>query len=333
MGIPHEEESSLQALLGDLRAGRLPLIFGATVIGRTAVMRRIYSVLPRIAASDCTVLITGESGTGKEMIARDMHTLSARRGKPFLTVSCGALPDTLLESELFGHERGAFTDAVRQKPGRFELADGGSVLLDEVGEMSPAMQVKVLRVLQEREFERLGGTRSLRADVRVIAATHRNLAQLVAEGRFREDLYYRLNVIPVHLPPLRQRQQDIPLLCEHFVQRLKRQGQCRVSGFSQEALDVLSSRQWPGNIRELENAVRRLAVLADGEIQPEGLDWLEPETRAAAEDDGTLEATERRRLAEVLAAFGGNRTRAAAALGIARRTLQHKIRRYNMHAS
>jgi DNA-binding NtrC family response regulator len=325
------EKSELQALPEQPKTGQIGPMFGGTVVGYTPVMRRIYSLLPRIAASDCTLLITGESGTGKEILARDLHMLSPRRVKHFLKVSCGALPDTLLETELFGHEKGAFTDAFRQKPGRFELANGGTILLDEVGEMSPAMQVKVLRVLQEGEFERLGGTQTLRSDVRVAAATHRNLAQLVAEGKFREDLYYRLKVIAVHLPSLAERRQDIPLLCQHFLQRLKQEGQSRVSGFSAEALEILASREWPGNIRELENAVRRLAVLADGEVQPADLDWLELEPDAIAADDGTLEAAERRRLAQTLAACGGNRTRAAAALGIGRRTLQYKLREYDIH--
>jgi DNA-binding NtrC family response regulator len=328
MAVPRDEKC--RVMPKEFETGLPPLALGNTVIGRTPAMRRIYSFLPRVAASDCTLLITGESGTGKEILARDMHALSPRRGKRFLKVSCGALPDTLLESELFGHEKGAFTDAVRQKPGRFELAHGGTILLDEVGEMSPAMQVKVLRVLQEGEFERLGGTQTLRTDVRIAAATHRNLAQLAAEGRFREDLYYRLKVIAIHLPTLAERRQDIPLLCEHFLQRLKQQGQSRVSGFSAEALDILASREWPGNIRELENAVRRLAVLADGEVQPADLDWLELEGYTITADDGTLEAAERRCVAQALVACGGNRTRAAAALGIGRRTLQNKIRRYNI---
>jgi DNA-binding NtrC family response regulator len=328
MAVPRDEK--YRVMPKEFETGLPPLVLGNTVIGRTPAMRRIYSFLPRVAASDCTLLITGDSGTGKEILAHDMHELSPRRGKRFLKVSCGALPDTLLESELFGHEKGAFTDAVRQKPGRFELAHGGTILLDEVGEMSPAMQVKVLRVLQEGEFERLGGTQTLRTDVRIAAATHRNLAQLAAEGRFREDLYYRLKVIAIHLPTLAERRQDIPLLCEHFLERLKQQEQSRVSGFSAEALEILASREWPGNIRELENAVRRLAVLADGEVQRADLDWLELEGDTITADDGTLEAAERRCVAQALATCGGNRTRAAAALGIGRRTLQHKIRRYNI---
>jgi len=233
------------------------------VVGESGKMQEVYKIIERVAGSNATVLIRGDSGTGKELVARAIHYSSPRSAKPFIAVSCAALPETLLESELFGHEKGAFTGAVGQKAGRFELAHQGTLFLDEVPELSPAMQVKLLRVLQERQFERVGGTRTLQVDVRLIAATNRNLEEAVASGAFRADLYYRLQVIQVFLPPLRERKTDIPPLVEHFIEKFNQQNGKNVKFVSQEAMELLMKYGWPGNIRELENAIERGVVLAD----------------------------------------------------------------------
>lgn len=233
------------------------------IIGSSSKMQEVFKIVERVANSNATVLIRGESGTGKELIARAIHYNSPRAAKPFIAVSCAALPETLLESELFGYEKGAFTGAVGQKAGRFELAHQGTLFLDEVPEISPPVQVKLLRVLQEREFERVGGTKTIKVDVRLIAATNRDLEQLVAEGHFRPDLYYRLQVIQVFLPPLRERTEDIPLLVQHFIEKYnKENGKC-VKGVTDETMDLLMKYRWPGNVRELENVIERGVVLAD----------------------------------------------------------------------
>ena len=233
------------------------------IIGTSDKMQRVFGMIDKVAATDSTVLILGESGTGKELVARALHYNSPRSQNAFVPVNCGAIPEELLESELFGHEKGAFTGAFRTRIGRFELAGGGSIFLDEVSEMSPNLQVKLLRVVQEREFERVGGIKSIKADVRIIAATNKNLEEEVAEGRFREDLYYRLNVIPITLPPLRDRKEDIPLLIRHFLNKYASTSAKTLIEFSKKAMSVIMNYNWPGNVRELENIVERMMVLCD----------------------------------------------------------------------
>jgi transcriptional regulator with GAF, ATPase, and Fis domain len=272
------------------------------MVGTSSAMQAVYEQVHLVARSRATVLLTGESGTGKELVAKAIHCNSDRGSKAFVRLSCASLPETLLESELFGHEKGAFTGAVGRKEGRFELADGGTIFLDEVGEIPLGLQVKLLRVLQEREFERLGGKTTLKVDVRVVAATNRNLAREVREGRFREDLYYRLNVVPIHLPPLRERREDIALLAHHFLRRFCGENQKEIKGFSREALPVLTRYDWPGNVRELENAVERMVVMARGDaietadLPPELSDGPQP---AAGGEAQTLEGAVSR-LAESL---------------------------------
>ncbi len=236
------------------------------IVGTSDKMQKIFSLIDKVSSTDSTVLILGESGTGKELVARALHFNSARAANPFVPVNCGAIPEELLESELFGHEKGAFTGAFRTRIGRFELANSGSIFLDEISEMSPNLQVKLLRVIQEREFERVGGVKSIRADVRIIAATNRDLEEEVNAGRFREDLYYRLNVIPIHIPPLRERSDDIPLLVKHFLEKYG-DGKCQKKAeFSKRALSALMRYRWPGNVRELENLVERMVVLCDAPL-------------------------------------------------------------------
>ena len=236
------------------------------IIGRSASLAAVFRILDKVAPTDSTVLVTGESGTGKELLVRALHEASPRVDRPFVPVNCGAIPRDLLESELFGHEKGAFTHALRSRPGRFELADGGTIFLDEIGEMDPGLQVKILRVLQEKEIERVGGTGCRKVDVRIVAATNRDLEAAVAAGTFREDLYYRLNVIPIHLPPLRERGQDILLLARHFLDRFCRRKERPSLELSPVVQRVLLAYAWPGNVRELENIMERLSVLVDGHV-------------------------------------------------------------------
>jgi len=236
------------------------------IIGQSQALREVFAILAKVAPTDSTVLVSGESGTGKELMVRALHRNSKRKESPFVPVNCGAIPGELLESELFGHEKGAFTHAIRTRAGRFELADGGTVFLDEIGEMDLSLQVKILRVLQEREFERVGGTKTFKANVRVIAATNRDLEQEVARGNFREDLFYRLNVIPVNLPPLRERQEDIPLLANYFLQKFCRTQERCIMRLAAETQNILLSYSWPGNVRELENFMERLSILCDEDI-------------------------------------------------------------------
>ncbi len=238
----------------------------ANIVGHSAALNQVFEVIKKVADTDSTVLIRGESGTGKELIARAIHYNSSRRESPLIPVNCAAIPEELLESELFGHERGAFTSAVRTRIGRFELANGGTIFLDEIAEMSPSLQVKILRVLQERSFERIGGTKTIRVNIRVIAATNQDLEELVSRGRFREDLYYRLNVIPIWVPPLRDRASDIPLLVHHFLQEFSRRRKIPLKRLSPAALDLLLSYHWPGNVRELENLMERLVILSEGAV-------------------------------------------------------------------
>ncbi|NDY41686.1 sigma-54-dependent Fis family transcriptional regulator [Dissulfurirhabdus thermomarina] len=236
------------------------------IVGASPAMQDLFDLIEKVADTESTVLITGESGTGKELIAHAIHFASDRRDNSFIPINCGAIPPELLESELFGHEKGAFTHAIRTRIGRFELANKGTIFLDEVGEMSPALQVKLLRVLQDRQFERVGGVRTIRVDIRVIAATNIDLEEAVREGRFREDLYYRLNVIPIHVPPLRERVSDIPLLVQHFLERFRQKNRGRLERVAEDAMQCLMAYEWPGNVRELENLMERMSILASGPV-------------------------------------------------------------------
>jgi PAS domain S-box-containing protein len=302
----------------------------ADIIGHSPAMRRIFDLLPIVADSDSTVLIHGESGTGKELVARAIHNLSPRRSKRFVAINCGALPDTLLESELFGHKAGAFTDARKDKPGRFAAAQGGTILLDEVGDISPAMQVRLLRVLQERVYEPLGSVTPVPADVRVVTATHHDLRALVESGRFREDLFYRINVFRLDLPPLRDRREDIPLLVEHFVSRFNAIQGKNVAGVTEEVLDVLMRSPFPGNARELENVVEHAFVLCQSGLI--GLHHLPKEVLESAglvavgpKVGATLKSIEALHIADAQRRHEGNRTAAAEELGIHPTTLRRKI--------
>ena len=282
------------------------------IITRSHAMRELLDTLEQVARSESTCLIGGESGTGKELLARAIHRLSPRARKPFVAVNCGALPDTLLESELFGHEAGAFTDARRARPGRFEAADSGTIFLDEVGDVSPALQVRLLRVLQEREYQRLGSNRPIPADVRVIAATNQDLEAKIDNGEFRSDLFYRLNVVALRLPPLRERTEDIPLLCEHFIDLFSRRTHKDITGLSAEVLALLLGHPWPGNVRELENAIEFAFVLCPGgEIQPEHLPkQLRPSQELVrGHHGGTLAEIEAQVILEALRRHHGHRGR------------------------
>ena len=300
------------------------------MVSHSPAMRRIFDILPQVAASDSTVLVQGETGTGKELVAHAIHNLSGRREEPFIAVNCGALPETLLESEIFGYKAGAFTGANKDKPGRFALAEGGTIFLDEIGDVSPALQVRLLRVLQERTFEPLGGTTSVKANVRVITATNKNLAALVESAAFRQDLYYRVNVVRLELPPLRRRKEDIPLLLERFIARFNRVQGRSVSGVSQEALAVLMAHDYPGNIRELENIVEHAFVLcAEGMIEPGHLPH-ELVARLPHRSNGsklavTAKVSEAQTLMEALRRNKFNRQGAARDLGIHKSTLYRKL--------
>jgi PAS domain S-box-containing protein len=317
--------------LADERRQRGPFL---GIIGNHPRMREVFDLVEMIKDGDSTVLIQGESGTGKGLLAQALHRVSPRCQQPFVKVSCAALPETLLESELFGHERGAFTGAIRDRKGRFELADKGTIFLDEIGDLSPGVQVKLLRVLQEQEFERVGGTETIRIDVRVIAATHRDLPRLMAEGKFREDLYYRLNVIPIHLPALRERHSDIPLLVEHLLDRFASRGKGRATSISPRAMAILMDHHWPGNVREVENVLEHAVVCSRGSvIEPEALPRAllrppepRPEPPAGLPDAGTP-LGERDQILRALESSRWNRGRAAARLGVDRTTLWRKMRR------
>jgi len=302
----------------------------ADIVGKSEPMRRLFDILPRVAESDSTVLIEGESGTGKELVARAIHGLSPRRGKPLVAVSCVALPDTLLASELFGYVAGAFTDARRDKPGRFARAEGGTIFLDEIGDISPALQAQLLRVLQEKEYEPLGGTRPVKANVRVIAATNKDLKALVQAGRFREDLFYRIHVVTLKLPPLRDRREDIPLLVEHFLQRFNRLRGRNVRNVSDEAMQVLMQHDYPGNVRQLENIIEYAFVLCRGDtILPEHFPpELQRPSSGRPAPAVTLAEIERERILDALRRHNGNKAAAARELGIHTTTLWRKLKKY-----
>jgi two-component system response regulator AtoC len=303
------------------------------IVGESAAMKNVLSLVERVSASDATVLILGESGTGKELVATAIHYQSKRKHKPLIRVNCAALPEGLIESELFGHEKGAFTGAVKRKPGRFELAHGGTIFLDEIGDLPPSTQVKILRVIQERTFERVGGTETLKADVRIIAASNKNLDEEVRAGRFREDLYYRLNVIPIALPPLRERKEDIPALIEHVLDKCRTKMSKEVR-MSREAADVLLAYGYPGNVRELENIIERAATLASSdrinkEDLPVALTRANNEVKSLFLTDVAAEA-EKNHIIRVLETTQGNKTKAAEILGISRKTLWEKMNAYHI---
>lgn len=302
------------------------------IIGRSEAMKRVLTVVQQTADSDATILLCGESGTGKELVARSIHRLSSRRDNPFVPVNCGALPETLAESELFGYEKGAFTGAERRKVGRFEMADGGTIFLDEIAEMDLQSQVDLLRVLETLEFRRVGGTELVRVNVRVVAATNKNLSQLTAEGKFREDLFYRLNVIPIQIPPLRERLEDIPLLAEQFCSEFNRRYRRDVR-FSPESLGAMASYPWPGNVRELKNLVERLVLTSpNGRVTPRAL--KRELSKSQSKDTlviklgSPLERVERELILKTLRFASGRREKAAKLLGISVRSLHYKLRRY-----
>ncbi|MCB9521777.1 MAG: sigma-54-dependent Fis family transcriptional regulator [Myxococcales bacterium] len=356
---PFDQDELLAVVRKALATGRLALesapsdASGAPtgrfgLIGSSGPMQRVFDIVEKVAATPSTVLITGESGTGKELIAKALHTHSPRASKPYIRVNCAAIPDTLIESELFGYEKGAFTGAVTSKPGRFELADQGTLFLDEIGEISTEMQVKLLRAIQESEFERVGGVTTRRVDVRLVTATNRDLAQRVQAGEFRDDLYYRLNVVPIPLPPLRERAGDIPLLVDHLMERYaQRLGRTRPE-LSEDAAALMHGYEWPGNIRELENVIERTLLFCDGgritaadlpaelrggepllgrlslPIPPVGATGLKDAVRR------TTQRLEREMIEQALRETGGNVTRAARTLAISRKSLQTKMKEFGL---
>ena len=337
-----EAYERLKSLYDDLKAERektkslrkaLEDKFGlGNIVGKNDKMQAIYNLIESVSQSDSTVLIQGESGTGKELVARAIQLLGPRKEKPFVVANCSAYAQTLLESELFGHEKGAFTGAIRRKKGRFELADGGSIFLDEIGEIPPATQLLLLRVIQEKSFERVGGEDTIKVDVRVIAATNRNLARDMMEGRFREDLYYRLNVIPITVPPLRERKDDIALLARHFLEIYSTANSKPIRGFSEEVMQVFLDYNWPGNVRELQNVVEHAVILAKGEMieeidLPQDLKETFPRTEA---DISSLKDTERNLILKVMRETEGNKYQAAKILGITRSTLYGKLRKHGI---
>lgn len=311
------------------------------IVGRTPAMLEIYKTIGKVAKSDVTVLITGETGTGKELVAEVIHQNSLRRAGPMVKVACASLPETLLESELFGHEKGSFTSAYTQRKGRFELANKGTIFLDEIGEMTLSTQKKLLRVLQEREFERVGGSTPIKVDVRVVAATNKRLADEVAKGNFRDDLYYRLNVITIHMPPLRERKEDIPLLVEHFLNKHRFNPSSPPAKITEDALAMLMRHDWPGNVRELENTIERAVVLSQGEVittqhlvlspmtEKKFVD-LEQKVRNRVPMKDIIAEVEKQLILEALEQAQGNRSQAAKILGIYRRLLYAKLKEYDI---
>jgi DNA-binding NtrC family response regulator len=329
----------IQALTKERRGGGEAL---AALVGRSAGMEQVRALASRLSGSDSTtVLIEGESGAGKEVVARAIHFSSGRAERPFLQVNCAALPEHLLESELFGHERGSFTDAHTQKRGLFESAEGGTVMLDEIGDLHPGGQAKLLRLLENKTFRRVGGVTELRTDVRVLAATNVNLEERVAEGRFRADLFFRLNVVRIVMPPLRDHPEDVPTLCAHFIARFNQEMKRQVKGVNAAAIQMLQAHRWPGNVRELRNVIERAFILHAGaeELRPEHLPAelrgavaaRRPEKPAATPQDGlVLEDAERKLIQEALERSSGNQSRAARLLGISRDTLRYRLKKHNM---
>jgi two-component system, NtrC family, response regulator len=310
------------------------------LVGESPSMLSAFKMVQQIAPSSASLLLTGESGTGKELFAQALHQNSPRRAKPFIKVACAALPETLLESELFGHEKGSFTGAAYTRAGRFELADGGTLFLDEIGDISPGVQVKLLRFLEEKEFERVGGNRTFKVDVRIVAATHRDLQKKLADGTFREDLYYRLNVIELHIPALRERTGDIPVLATHFLKRFADQNGKDIRGFTDDALALLLRHQWPGNVRELENAVERAVVLStEPMLGPAYFPTLRRAAETVSSPDGegprvsipgsTMAELEREAILRTMEAVGGSTSRAAELLQISPRKIQYKLKEYH----
>jgi two-component system, NtrC family, response regulator AtoC len=321
---------------------------GQELLGQSAAMNDLRQLVRKVARTQATVLIQGESGTGKELVARGLYRESPRANAPFIKLNCAAIPENLIESEFFGHEKGAFTGAMNKREGRFELAHGGTILLDEISEISPTVQAKLLRVLQERELERVGGNRTIKVDVRVIATTNRNLEQSVEKKEFRQDLFFRLNVVPIHVPPLRERREDVPYLAEDFMRRFGRKHGVHIRGFSEEALQVLTSHLWPGNVRELQNVVERAVILSgeSGVLELEHLGMAKPQPASSPAPMGvqapsqpgsagvegntpTLAEIEKRHILATLAHCRGNRTHAAKRLAVSIRTLRNKLHEYN----
>jgi DNA-binding NtrC family response regulator len=348
---PFDDESLLTAVRQALaRTGGTPEKKGIRtasdpMVGESRSFRALEESIALVARTDASVLILGETGTGKELVARSIHARSARSSRPLVSVNCGAIQPSLIASELFGHEKGSFTGAVQQRAGRFELADGGTIFLDEIGEVPAETQVALLRVLQEREFERVGGSRSIRVDVRVIAATNRNLNTAVGAGSFRSDLFYRLNVFPIHVPPLRERRDDIPLLVEHFLGLLAAKSGKTIRGVDAKTMEVLQGYSWPGNIRELQNVLERWAVICDSEHISMDESWLPRDAGPAASPAGPaampeplpddsvdlrrhIEVLERRLIGRAMAAVGGNQSEAARRLGLSRGSLIERLKRY-----
>jgi len=306
----------------------------ANIVGKNPNMQKIYDLIEAVSNTNSTVLILGETGTGKDLVARAIHYNSARRTRPFVKISCAALPETLLESELFGHKKGAFTGAVKDKPGRFSVADGGTVFLDEVGEIPVSIQAKLLRVLEEQEFEPLGSTRAVKVDVRIIAATNRNLEEAMKEGKFREDLFYRLNVVPIHLPSLRERKDDIPLIVEHLVKKFNQETGKHILSVSPKAMELLIDNNWGGNVRQLENAIEYAFIHCEGKtINEKHLPMEISRKRGRGEyqfQGGSLEEIEKNAIIEALKKYNNNRGKAANALGISRITLWRRMSKFDI---
>ena len=302
------------------------------IIAKSPKMQQVIEVIKIVAKSNATVLIMGDSGTGKELVARAIHAQSHRRGKPFIAVSCAALPESLLESELFGHEKGSFTGAYAQKKGKFEIANRGTLFLDEIGEMSTNIQVHLLRVLEEKEFTRVGGNELIKVDVRVVSATNKDIRKAVASGQFRDDVYYRLNVVTIELPPLRERKEDIPLLAQHFLKKFAMENQKEITGFSPDATDFLLKYEWPGNVRELENAIERAVILAqNSNIEVTDLPHQNLPLARSASPAKRLKEAEKNHILNILTEAEGNYSEAARILGISRMTLYNKAREYGIN--
>lgn len=340
----HEANKERQSLLSENRKLKMALAEKYRVdslVGNSSQMQEVFDMIMRVADSNATVLLRGESGTGKSMIAKAIHYNSRHARGPFVSVNCSALPESLIESELFGHEKGAFTGAVKRKKGRFELANKGTIFLDEIGDLPLSVQVKLLGVIQEKEFQRVGGTRSIRVDCRIVAATHKNLEEAMERGEFREDLYYRLNVFPIFLPPLRERKTDIILLAEHFLEKFSQEHEKGIKRFSKAALDSLMQYNWPGNVRELQNYIERAVLICDEDIlrihhlpanlQITGDDLAESGARPSFEE--AVANFEKELIVEALTETKGNQTRAAKLLGTSLRIINYKVKKYNIDTS